>query len=192
MSDHFVDADGHIMENLEQIAEFMEEPFATRDRWGASASMVPSLDNFHTPMDGTPRTPGTFDRSTGPKEWVHFLDKTGLDYAVLYPTVGLAYGNISYPMWANAYARAYNNWLHEQYQKASPRLKGVALIPMQDVPAAVKELERAVKELGMVGAMIPSNGLHEHVSSPKYWPIFEAAEAMDCVLAVHGGCYGNL
>jgi predicted TIM-barrel fold metal-dependent hydrolase len=192
MNDHFVDADGHIMENLEQIAGFMDEPFNAPDRWGASASMIPSLDNFHTPADGTPRTPGTFDRSTGPEQWVQFMEKTGIDYAVLYPTVGLAYGNVSYPHWALAYARAYNNWLNEHYQQFNPKLKGVALIPMQDVPSAVAELERAVKKLGMVGAMIPSNGLHEHVSARKYWPIYEAAEALDCVLAVHGGCYGNL
>jgi predicted TIM-barrel fold metal-dependent hydrolase len=191
-NDHFVDADGHVMERLEDIAQFMEEPFHTPDRWGGSAGMVPSLDNFHTPSIGTPRTPGTFDRDTGPREWLQFLDKTGLDWAVLYPTVGLAYGNISYPLWANAYARAYNNWLHQNYQKASDRLKGVALIPMQDVPMAVAELERAVCELGMVGAMIPSNGLHEHVSARKYWPIYAKAQELDCVLAVHGGCYGNL
>ena len=44
----------------------------------------------------------------------------------------------------------------------------------------------------MVGAMIPSNGLNEHVSARKYGPIYEAAQRLDCVLAVHGGCYGNL
>jgi uncharacterized protein len=192
MQESYVDADGHIMENLEQIGALMEAPFATPDRWQASAGMVPSLDNFHTPANGTPRQPGTFDRSTGPEQWVEFLDKTSLEYAVLYPTVGLAYGNIAYPQWALAYAKAYNNWLDATYQRFSPRLKGVALIPMQDVPSAVAELERAVSELGMVGAMIPSNGLNEHVSARKYWPIYEAAERLDCVLAVHGGCYGNL
>ncbi|HLY66289.1 MAG TPA: amidohydrolase family protein [Chloroflexota bacterium] len=192
MSRAYVDADGHVMESVEQIAAFMEEPFSTPDRWGVSAGVMPSLDNFHTPADGTRRTPGTFDRGTGPKQWLEFLDKTELEFAVLYPTLGLAYGNIAYPQWANAFARAYNNWLHDSYQKASPRFKGVALIPMQDVPSAVKELERAVCELGMVGAMIPSNGLNEHISSQKYWPIYERAQKLDCVMAVHGGCYGNL
>lgn len=192
MPQAYVDADGHVMEPLDQIASFMEEPFNTPDRWGTSAGMVPSLDNFHTPADGTPRTPGTFDRGVGPQQWLEFLDKTELDYAVLYPTAGLAYGNVAYPRWAHAYAKAYNNWLAENYHKASPRLKGVALIPMQDVPNAVVELERAVCELGMVGAMIPSNGLNEHVSARKYWPIYELAERLGCVMAVHGGCYGNL
>jgi predicted TIM-barrel fold metal-dependent hydrolase len=32
--------------------------------------------------------------------------------------------------------------------------KGFAQIPMQDVPAAIAELDRAVNKLGLVGAMI--------------------------------------
>jgi predicted TIM-barrel fold metal-dependent hydrolase len=71
-------------------------------------------------------------------------------------------------------------------------LKGVALIPLQDVPGAVAELRRAVKELGMVGAMLPSNGLTPHLSAKHFWPVYEEAERLDCALAVHGGCYGDL
>ena len=44
-------------------------------------------------------------------------------------------------------ARAYNNWIHDRYMKRSPRLQGMALLPMQDVSEAVNELRRAVKEM---------------------------------------------
>jgi predicted TIM-barrel fold metal-dependent hydrolase len=44
----------------------------------------------------------------------------------------------------------------------------------------------------MVAAMIPSNGLVEHVSAERYWPVYEEAERLGCAIAVHGGCYGNL
>jgi predicted TIM-barrel fold metal-dependent hydrolase len=188
MSERYVDADGHVMENLQEMSEFLDPIFAGARTEG----MLPSLDTFHTPRPTATRTPGTFDRSIGPERWIQFLDKTDLEYAVLYPTTGLAYGNVSFPDWAMAYARAYNNWLHERYLKASPRLQAVALIPMQDVPGAVAELRRAVTELGMLGAMIPSNGSTRHVSAPEYWPIYEEAERLDCVVAVHGGCYGGL
>jgi len=187
----YVDADGHVMENLEQIVEFLEPPFDHEHR-RTNAGLLPALDNFHMPSDGTPGTPGTFDRSIGPEKWLEFLDKTELESTVLYPTSGLVYGNIPYPQWALAYARAYNNWMHDTYFKASPRFKAVALIPFQDVPAAVVELERAVSELGMVGFMVPSNGLNEHVSARKYWPIYDKAQELDCAVAVHGGNYGNL
>src|SRR5207245_8932776 len=68
----------------------------------------------------------------------------------------------------------------------------MALIPLQDVPAAVTELRRAVKELGMVGAMLPSNGLTPHLSAQHFWPVYEEAAKLDCALAVHGDCYGDL
>src|SRR5947207_2178355 len=72
------------------------------------------------------------------------------------------------------------------------KFNGVALIPMQDVPSAVIELRRAVKELGMLGAMLPSNGLRFHLGAKEFWPVYEEAEKLDCALAVHGGCYGDL
>src|SRR5205814_8807063 len=61
-----------------------------------------------------------------------------------------------------------------------------------DLPDAVGELRRAVKELGFLGAMIPSNGLTRHVSHAEHWPIYEEAEKLNCIMAVHGGSYINL
>ena len=190
MANHYVDCDGHVMERVDEIAELIGKQNGIEGEINPRR-MVPSLDRFHTPRLQR-RTPGTFDPSIGPERWMEFLDKTGLEYSVLFPTEGLAYGQISLPSWAAAYARGYNDWLHEKYLKFSSKLKGVALIPMQDVPSAVAELRRAVRELGMLGAMLPSNGLRFHLGAKEYWPIYEEAEKLDCALAVHGGCYGDL
>ncbi|MCH6546296.1 MAG: amidohydrolase family protein [Deltaproteobacteria bacterium] len=40
--------------------------------------------------------------------------------------------------------------------------------------------------------MVPCNGLKRHVSSKEFWPIYEKAENLDCVLSVHGGSYSDL
>lgn len=193
MSKGYVDADGHVMEQGKETEEefnnFIVEPFKATGYKGFR-QLMPSLDRFHTPRIN--KKPGTFDNAVGPQQWLQFLEKTGLEYAALYPTAGLAFGQIVIPEWAVAYAKTYNNWLYEKYVRLSSRFKGVALIPMQDVSAAVVELRRAVKELGMVGAMIPSNGLVKHISAKDYWPIYEEAEKLDCTLAIHGGCYGDL
>jgi hypothetical protein len=113
------------------------------------------------------------------------------EYAFLYPTVGLAVGNIVHPDWACVVARAYNNWIHDRYMKRSPRLKGMALIPMQDVSEAVNELRRAVNELGIPGAMLPSRLAFQSWPS-HYWPIYADAEKLGCALAVHGGCHHGM
>lgn len=190
MSKRYVDSDGHVMINERELNEFIEKPFTA---WGymTKSRMMPSLDEFHTPSRIPPRK-GTFDWTVGPKEWLDFLDKTGIESAALFTTGALAYGHIQYPEWALGFARAYNNWLHEKYLKISPRFKGVVLIPMQEPSLAVEELRRAVTELGMVAAMIPSNGLKRHVSAKEFWPIYEEAEKLGCAMAVHGGSYSDL
>ena len=187
---HYVDSDGHIMENERELNEFIEEPF-TRMGFRTFRQLLPSLDRFHTPRPES-RKEGTFDPTVGPERWMEFLEKTGIEYTVLYPTHGLSYGQIAFPDWALGYARAYNNWLLEKYLTISPKFKGVALIPMQDPASAVTELRRAVKDLGMLGAMIPSNGLTRHISDKEYWPIYKEAENLGCSLAVHGGSYSDL
>jgi predicted TIM-barrel fold metal-dependent hydrolase len=63
---------------------------------------------------------------------------------------------------------------------------------MHDVSDAVGDLRRAVFVVGMSGAMLPSNGLNPHLGAKHFWPIYEEAEKLNCALAVHGGCYGDL
>ena len=187
----YVDADGHIMEPESELNEFVDDAFLGRGRL-SFRQMLPSLDRFHTPRTRTVEQQGTFDAGVGPERWLEFLEKTGIECSVLYPTAGLSYGQVHFPEWAAAYARAYNDWLADRYMKFSDRFKGVALIPLQDVAASVAELRRAVGDLGMVAAMLPSNGLDRHFGSEQFWPLYEEAEKLGCALAVHGGCYGDL
>lgn len=187
MAERYVDCDGHVMERAEEIADKI-------CRGGIEGEsnprrLVPSLGRFHTPRLQR-RAPGTFDPSVGPEKWMEFLDKAGLEHSVLFPTNGLAYGQIALAPWAIAYARGYNDRLPEKYLSFSSRMKGIALFPMQDVPSAVAELRRAVNELGMVGAMLPSSGLRLHLGAQEYWPVYEEAERLGGALAVHGG-YGD-
>jgi len=66
---------------------------------------------------------------------------------VLYPTAGLAFNMIRIRPWAVPLAPAYNDWFTDKFHQGEPqRLARVALVPIQDVPEAVKELRRAVTE----------------------------------------------
>src|SRR5215472_15446506 len=105
MSKGYVDADGHVMEDAEDILRFVRAPFNNR----GTRNWIPSLDHFHTPADGTPRTPGTFDPTIGPEEWLEFLKKTGTDYTVLYPTTGLGCDHVADPQWARRYRPPYHH-----------------------------------------------------------------------------------
>ena len=61
----------------------------------------------------------------------------------------------------------------------------MALLPLQDVPSAVKELRRAVKNHGMVGGILPAEGLPLPLGHALYRPIFIEADRLGCALSVH-------
>src|SRR5262249_4822300 len=48
-----------------------------------------------------------------------------------------------------------------------------------------KELERAVTRLKLKGAVINSHTRGEYLNDQKFWPIFEAAEALDVPIYIH-------
>ena len=59
------------------------------------------------------------------------------------------------------------------------------MLPLQDVPAAVAELRRAVKDYGMVGGVLPADGLPRPLGHPEFHPLYEEANRLGCMLAVH-------
>jgi 5-carboxyvanillate decarboxylase len=70
--------------------------------------------------------------------------------------------------------------------KAHPtRLAGLAAVAPQNPPGAAAELERAVKTLGLKGAIINSHTHGEYLDDRKFWPIFETAQALDVPIYIH-------
>ena len=65
------------------------------------------------------------------------------------------------------------------------RFAGLATLPVQDVKAAIDELERAVTMLGLKGAELDTQVNGEQWDEPKFLPFFKAAEAMGAVLFFH-------
>jgi predicted TIM-barrel fold metal-dependent hydrolase len=152
-----IDGDGHILEDNAGIIAHMEGAY--REIAGRKGTCFPPLDHLHsgraveTPPQRDGRAP------VGPAGWLDFLDDIGIEWTVMYPTLALSYGKIVSRDYAVAVCKAYNDWMSETYLKYNPRFKGMAIIPMQDPEEAAKELRRAVTELGMLGGMMPSNGL---------------------------------
>lgn len=81
-------------------------------------------------------------------------------------------------------ARDANDELIAEIKTRPDRYAGLATIAPQDPAAAVKELERAVG-LGLKGAVVNSHTQGEYLDEPKYWPIFEAAQALDVPIYIH-------
>jgi len=119
------------------------------------------------------------------------MDVEGIDTSVLYPTLGLNLSMIREADYAAALARAYNNWVHDYCQAAPERLKAVAILPLIDLPASVRELEHAANELGVVGVMIHTETSRHNVGDESYWPLYAAAQRLNVPVGFHAHGSGS-
>jgi 2,3-dihydroxybenzoate decarboxylase len=78
-----------------------------------------------------------------------------------------------------------NDRMMETVRTFPGRFGALATVAPQDPAATAKELDRAITQLGMNGAIINSHTNGEYLDDPKFWPIFEAAEALDAPIYIH-------
>ena len=84
-----------------------------------------------------------------------------------------------------ALAREVNDEIAGMVRQRPQRFAGLATLPVQDVKAAIGELERAVTVLGLKGAELDTVVNGENWDEPRFLPLFRAAEAMGAVLFFH-------
>jgi predicted TIM-barrel fold metal-dependent hydrolase len=181
-----IDADGHIFESDRDIFPYLPPPFRGEEILFATP-FFPALDCFHRQARRVLDGRSSAIDNPNVDDWLGYLDDAEISLSVLFPTAGLAFGLICDPDWGAGLARGYNDWLYDRFLRHDPRrLKGMALIPMQDPMRGAEELRRAVLEQGYVGGVLPAAGLYESLGNRMYWPIYEAAQALNCTLAIHG------
>jgi predicted TIM-barrel fold metal-dependent hydrolase len=111
------------------------------------------------------------------------MDAVGVDLQVLSLTMPGAQAfppDIAIPM-----AKDTNDRIAAAMKAHPTRFAGFATLPTSDPAVAAKELERAVKQLGFCGTMINSHTQGEYLDNKKYWPVLEAAAALDVPIYLH-------
>ena len=86
---------------------------------------------------------------------------------------------------ANKIASDTNDQVAEAIRKYPTRFAGLAAAAPQDPKAAAKEIERGVRKLGLKGVIINSHTRGELLDDPKFWDIFEVAEALNVPIYLH-------
>jgi 5-carboxyvanillate decarboxylase len=86
---------------------------------------------------------------------------------------------------AVAMATLANDQLAEACRRHPDRFTGLTAIAPQDPAAAAAEIERGARRLGFRGVIINSHTHGEYLDDPKFWPIFEAAQALDTPIYLH-------
>jgi 5-carboxyvanillate decarboxylase len=78
-----------------------------------------------------------------------------------------------------------NDRLAAVIRRHPTRFAGLASFAPQAPRRAVREMERAIRELHLNGFILNSHTNNEYLDDPKYWPILEAAEALDRCIYIH-------
>lgn len=122
---------------------------------------------------------------------VKWLDSVGFDMQVLVPSPA-PFPYALEPEIGLAACRSYNNAIGRVLKKHPGRFVGLALVPLQDPVAAVRELKRAVLELGMHAPVIFSNVRGRNLDEPSLWSFYSRVEQLDVPLIIHAHRFDHL
>lgn len=131
--------------------------------------------------------------SNDPHARIKDMDAEGIDISFLFPSIGVMLGGIRDPQFAAAACRAYNNWMADFCRPHPNRLYSVAPIPLQDIDAAITEMRRVVRDHGVRAVLMRPNPYNDRrICDPAYDPFWNAAQELDCAIAVHSAVTGDM
>jgi 5-carboxyvanillate decarboxylase len=78
-----------------------------------------------------------------------------------------------------------NDRLADAIARHPDRFAGLATFAPQDPQRAAREMERAIRELDLNGFVVNSHTDGEYLDQERFWPILEAAEALDAPIYIH-------
>ena len=111
------------------------------------------------------------------------LIEHGVDTQVIsFTTPGV---HVETPARAVEWARMVNDSFAKIVRERGGRFTALATLPLNDPAASVTELERAMKDLGMPGAMVFSNVNHVALADACYAPLWKKADELGAVIYIH-------
>ena len=75
-----------------------------------------------------------------PEEHVKDMEIDGIDISIIFPTVGLILYGVRDGLLLNSLFRTYNDWIAEFCNAYPKRLKGIAMLNLDDVSEGIAEL----------------------------------------------------
>ena len=174
-----IDGDGHVIESVPVFLGYAEKLAGPE----AAARLLTTMrEQPLTSMGNAERGEqrgawwGTTNRAAdlatvmAPRLLSERMEEIGLDFAVLYPTLGLALPTIPDDEMRQLAARAINTMNAELAGPYADRMTVAACIPMHTPEEAVAELEHCVRELRFKVASIPPGVARPWPAYPEAFP----------------------
>lgn len=214
-----IDADAHVVECQFALQEMLHEVAGARvagrfqgvldsmsmHQWYRAGSAARREQRLARPSFWHVPASNTLDRATAmlPALMRERLDDLGIDFAVVYTTLGLSFINLPDEEMRRSICRALNKLNAETFREHRARLTPVAIIPMGTPQEAIGELEHAVNDLGMKAVFVsghfwrPLSGGGRYMdylaldSEYDYDPVWKKCIELGVVPASHVGTLGG-
>lgn len=197
------DADSHVIETADQLLPYVDDEFAgvrkivsdashpTHDIYSITHALPPWTSVLGSDHD----TSWTHDESSEGVADVDTkigqMDEFGIDHALVNPTLNLGINTVDNPRFAVALARAYNDWMLDEFLDRSDRLHAGVLTAPQRPDRSAEEIDRLADEDGIVAVQLPNSGLVPPAGHRMYDPIYEAAEKHNLPILIHSASGGS-
>ncbi len=143
-------------------------------------------DWYGTRADAAPMYAHNPKTAWSPEQRLADMDSIGVDVHVL-STNAYFYNYDKDADTVAKMSREANDHVSQLTKDHPTRFAGLANLPMQDVRAAVAELERSITELGLKGAMIGDHVNGRTFDDPEFMPLWKAAEQLGALILIHQG-----
>ncbi|HYW92046.1 MAG TPA: amidohydrolase family protein [Gammaproteobacteria bacterium] len=184
-----IDGDGHIIESFGMLVSYVEkiggkstaEEFVREMRQNHPISSTGDAERGDQRGAWWGVTNRAEDLATvmAPGLLSDRLEEIGIDFAILYPTLGLGLPTMPHDELRQVACRALNTMNSELTAEYRDRMTPVASIPMHTPDEAIAELHHCTQELGMKVAMVPAG-----VARP--WPAYPEAFPAACFMDRYG------
>jgi uncharacterized protein len=122
---------------------------------------------------------------TAVEERLKDMDKVKIDVQVVFPSMFLTTTSEDLKLEA-ALLRAYNSFLGDCFAKSKGRIRFAALVPIRDIDASVREIQRAAK-IGAAAVMLHGMAWDKLLGDESLFPFYQAAAELNLPICVHLG-----
>lgn len=124
------------------------------------------------------------DQVWSPEKRIQDMDAEGVDIQVLSP-IPVTFSYWAEPNAAEEMSKIQNDFIADTVKQYPDRFIGLGTVPLQDVDASIREMERCIHELGLKGIEIGTNINGKNLDDPAFTAFFEMAEKWEVPLFVH-------
>lgn len=205
-----IDSDAHMIEcepilcdyiesagNKDMVDRYLREIAVENHFAGASSSALEAgiqgvagresreKRRFRAPWWGVP-TSNTRDRLTVMALPLYHerLTELGIDFSVIYTTLGLFFSHSRDAELRVVLYRALNNYYYDMFQGLQDRMTPAAVIPMDNPTAAIEELDYAVRVKGFKAVLFDDfvvRGIREPGGATELGPVWYDLMALDSI-----------